>query len=206
MTDTVSQTPPPPTPPPPPPRPKPRWRRIAKRGGLSLLVFILVAGGYFGLLQVDGNIHAVQPGQLYRSAQLDSSQFAHVIAKDGIKSIINLRGAHPGAGWYEHELAVSKAMGVTHYDYGISAERMVSAAQIADIIKLLRTAPKPILVHCQGGADRSGLVSALYENAIEGIPASRADGQLSLRYGHFPYLGSKTVAMDRSFWAYVDAK
>lgn len=196
MTDTESQS----------PTPKPRWRRAARRTGFSLLAFIVVAGGYFGLLQVDGNIRTVQPGQFYRSAQLDSAQFARVIRQDGIKTIINLRGAHPKADWYERELAVSRAMGVTHYDYGISAERMVTAGQIADILKLLRTAPRPILVHCQGGADRSGLVAALYEAEIMGKPAAEADDQLALRYGHFPYLGSKTIAMDKSFWAYVNTR
>jgi protein tyrosine/serine phosphatase len=196
MTDTESQH----------PAPKPRWRRLAKRSGYSALAFVLLTGGYFGMLQVDGNIRTVDPGRLYRSAQLDSSQFARVITQDGIKTIINLRGAHPTADWYETELAVSKAMGVTHYDYGISAEHIVSAAQIDSILALLRAAPKPILVHCQGGADRSGLVSALYEAVMQGKPPAVADDQLALRYGHFPYLGSKTIAMDKSFWAYVNTK
>ncbi len=196
MTDTDPQT----------PSPKPRWRRIARRTGYAALVFVLTAGGYFGLLQIDGNIRTVEPGKLYRSAQLDSAQFARVIQQDGIRTIINLRGAHPKADWYETELSVSRAYGVTHYDYGISAEHMVGTAQIDSILGLLRTAPKPILVHCQGGADRSGLVAALYEAEIAGKPPAVADDQLALRYGHFPYLGSKTIAMDRSFWAYVDAR
>ncbi|MDE3052343.1 MAG: tyrosine-protein phosphatase [Gemmatimonadota bacterium] len=200
MTDTESQTPPPAA------ASKPRWRRVARRGGYSVLAFVLVTGGYFGLLQIDGNIRTVEPGQLYRSAQLDSAQFARVIKQDGIRTIINLRGAHPKAEWYETELAVSAAFGVAHVDYGISAEHPVSARQIGEILALLRTSPKPILVHCQGGADRSGLVAALYEAEIMGKPPAVADDQLALRYGHFPYLGSKTIAMDRSFWAYVDAK
>lgn len=182
---------------------RPRWRRVAKRSGISALVVVLSLGAYLGALQITGNIHAVQPGQVYRSGQLDSSQFVRVIREDGIKSILNLRGAHPTSDWYETELAVAGHLGVTHYDYGISAERAVTPGQIADILRILRTAPKPILVHCQGGADRSGLVSALYEAEIEGMSPAQAAGQLSLRYGHFPYLGSKTVAMDRSFWAYV---
>ncbi len=182
---------------------RPRWRRVAKRSGISALVVVLALGAYLGSLQITGNIHAVQPGQVYRSGQLDSSQFVRVIREDGIKSILNLRGAHPTSDWYETELAVAGHLGVTHYDYGISAERAVTPGQIADILRILRTAPKPILIHCQGGADRSGLVSALYEAVIEGTSPAQAAGQLSLRYGHFPYLGSKTVAMDRSFWAYV---
>lgn len=179
------------------------WRRTLKATGLTLLVAVLSIGAYFGSLQIDGNIHAVEPGRLYRSAQLGRSGFEHVIEKDGIRTILNLRGAHPGAGWYDTELAVSDSMGVKHYDYGISAEHMVTPTQIDSILQILRTAPKPILVHCQGGADRSGLVSAIYEAEIAGKTPAVADEQLSLRYGHFPYLLSHTIAMDKSFWAFV---
>ncbi len=187
------------------PAPRRRFRipRAVKATGLALLVFVLSAGAFFGSLQLDGNIHVVEPGQLVRSAQLSKSGFARVIRKDGIKSIVNLRGAHPGAGWYDNEVAVSDSLGVTHYDYGISAEHVVTPKQIDDILHLLRTAPKPVLIHCQGGADRSGLVAALYEAEIAGKNADVADQQLSLRYGHFPYLTSRTGAMDRSFWTYL---
>ncbi len=182
-----------------------RVPRAIKATGIALLVFVLSAGAFFGSLQLDGNIHVVEPGQLVRSAQLSKSGFARVIRNDDIKSIVNLRGAHPGAGWYDNEMAVSDSLGVKHYDYGISAERMVTPGQIDQILALLRAAPKPVLIHCQGGADRSGLVAALYEAEIVGRSSAVADQQLSLRYGHFPYLTSRTGAMDRSYWDYVAA-
>lgn len=185
------------------PRRRVRVPRPVKATGIALLVFVLSAGAFFGSLQLDGNIHVVEPGQLVRSAQLSKSGFARVIRTDSIRSIVNLRGAHPGAGWYDAEVAVADSLGVAHYDYGISAERPVTTKQIDDILHLLRTAPKPVLIHCQGGADRSGLVAALYEAEIAGKSADVADQQLSLRYGHFPYLTSRTGAMDRSFWTYV---
>jgi len=186
---------------------RPRWRKIARRAGLVVLVPVLALGSYLGVLQLDGNIHTVQAGQVYRSAQLDSAQFVRVIGEDGIKSILNLRGApQHAAGWYDTEVRVASRLGVAHYDYGISAERLVTPEQIAAILAILRTAPRPILVHCQGGADRSGLVAALYDAVIAGESPDQAAKQLSLRYGHFPYLGSKTSAMDRSYWAYVSRK
>ena len=181
----------------------PRWKRTAKRLAIAALVVIGSAGAYIGLLLYSGNIHAVVPGQLYRSGQLNQSGIERVVSHDGIRSILNLRGAHPHTPWYDTELAVAKTLGVTHYDYGISAERIVTPAQIDSILAILRNAPKPILVHCQAGADRSGLVAALYEAKIIGTPSAEADQQLSLRYGHVPYLGSKTAAMDRSYWTYV---
>ena len=44
----------------------------------------------------------------------------------------------------------------------LSAYRDVSVEQMDEIIKLIEQAPKPILIHCESGADRTGLVSALY--------------------------------------------
>jgi undecaprenyl-diphosphatase len=154
-------------------------------------------------IRLEGNIHAVVPGRFYRSAQLDKGQFARVIARDSIRSILNLRGAHPTAPWYHDELAVADSLGVTHYDFGLSATHLVTPAQIDSILTIVRRAPKPMLVHCEGGADRSGLVSAFYAAVIVGQPKQQADEQLSLRFGHFPWLGSKTWAMDSSYWAYV---
>jgi len=183
---------------------QPRWKRAAKRMAIAALVMLGAAGGYIGFLLLSGNIHTVVAGQFYRAGQLNQSELEHVIGEDGIRSILNLRGAHPNAPWYDTELAVAKAHGVTHYDFGLSAERVVTPAQIDSILAILRSAPKPILIHCQGGADRSGLVAALYEAKIIGTSSADADRQLSLRYGHFPYLGSKTVAMDQSYWAYVN--
>lgn len=180
-------------------------RRTLKATGLALLVFVLSAGAYFGSLQLDGNIRVVEPGRLVRSAQLSRAQFARVIRRDSIRSIINLRGAHPGAAWYDAELAVSDSLGVKHFDVGMSAEHFVSAAQIDSILQLLRAAPAPVLIHCQGGADRSGLVAALYEAEIMHRTPTVADRQLALKYGHFPYLFSHTDAMDRSYWVYVNA-
>lgn len=99
----------------------------------------------------------------------------------------------------------SDATGARHFDYGIWASSIVTQKQIDEILAIIRAAPKPLLIHCRGGADRSGLISALYLAEVEGKPVDEAAGQLSLYYGHFPYLTSKTGAMDESFWTYVRA-
>jgi hypothetical protein len=51
----------------------------------------------------------------------------------------------------------------------------------------------------KNGADRSGLAAAIYDYAIAFRPADETTGQLSIRYGHFPFLWSGSWAMDRSF-------
>lgn len=159
--------------------------------------------GYCGAVIYSGNFNAVSDGVLYRSAQLSGDQFAAAIGQYKIKSILNLRGAHPHEAWWDDEVAVSQANGVAHYDIPLSAKRFVGEQQVEDILAVLRAAPKPLLIHCKSGADRSGLVAALYRYSVEHAEPAEADRQLSLAYGHFPYLTSKSGAMDDSFWAFV---
>ena len=94
-------------------------------------------------------------------------------------------------------------LGVTHYDVKLSAIREVESETLSTILAIMRQAPKPLLIHCQSGADRSGLIAAVYLFAIEGQRAEAAAQQLAFFYGHFPYLWSRSGAMDRSFWRYV---
>jgi len=47
--------------------------------------------------------------------------------------------------------------------------------------------------------------AALYEYAILNDTAQTADSQLSVWYGHVPFLHGGTATMDRSYWAYVQS-
>jgi protein tyrosine/serine phosphatase len=177
--------------------------RSVKIGAVAVGLTAGSIGSYWGLIQYHGNFHTVTEGSFYRSAQLVKDELHTVVRSHGIRSILNLRGAHPGQSWYDDEVAVSKELGVAHYDYALSAHRVVTGPQITELLGIIREAPKPLLVHCKSGADRAGLVAALYRFADEGASAEEADRQLSLIYGHFPYLTSRTRAMDDSFWAFV---
>ncbi len=119
---------------------------------------------------------------------------------------MNLRGAKPEAAWYRHELEFSTAHGLPHYDFAMSANKSPSVAEMKQLVALMRNAPKPLLVHCKNGSDRSGLAAALYLLAVENRPAEVAAGQLSLWYGHFPWLTSRTGAMDAALADFVAAK
>ena len=180
------------------PRRSNRLRRALRRSVQTLGVVVLLIGVYLGIEQLIGNFHAVVPGQLYRSAQIDANQLADAQKDYGIKTVINLRGESK-AGWYKDELAESARLGLTHIDFGLSAGRELTQKQVEQLIALMREAPKPILVHCKGGADRSGIASALYVAAISKGGEEAAEWQLSLFYGHFPIPFFPAWAMDETF-------
>jgi protein tyrosine/serine phosphatase len=179
--------------------------RGLKIAGVSVGLMAASIGGYWGILQYEGNFHTVSAGILYRSAQPGKTELKAAVAEYGIKSVLNLRGANAGSPWYDEEIAASGELGLAHFDYPLSAKRFVTSKQIAEILDIVRQAPKPLLIHCKAGADRAGLVAALYRFAEAGASAAEADRELSLVYGHFPYLTSRSGAMDDSFWAFVRA-
>jgi protein tyrosine/serine phosphatase len=169
------------------------------------LTAVLGAAGWAYAIQIGGNFHAVEEARLYRSAQLSGDALDHAIQKYGIRSIINLRGGSIRDAWYADEQRRSAEFGVLHFDLPLSAEEEPTAAQMTQLISLLETAPQPILVHCKSGADRSGLAAALFEYLVMRKGEAEAAGQLSFYFGHFPWLGSPTSAMDVAFQKVVAA-
>lgn len=168
--------------------------------GVAMLI------GYLAILHSNGNFHSVLEGELYRSGQMVDNQLSDYTNAVGLKSVLNLRGPAPEADWYQAELADSARLGLEHADFALSASREVSNEQAADLVALMRRLPKPLLIHCKYGSDRTGLISALYMASIAGEDEETAERQLSIYYGHFsvPYL-SAAYPMDESWERLEDA-
>ncbi len=164
--------------------------------------FIGCSAGFLSYIGVfGGNIHEVVPGAIYRSAQLTDGTLQNEIRRDHIESVINLRGSQPDSGFYESEIKVCSEMGVKHDDIGLSAHRFPQPDDLNELLKDFDHMPKPILVHCKAGSDRTGLVSALYMHLSQGEPISSAEGrELNWHFGHFGMFG--TQAMDDFFDLY----
>jgi len=173
-----------------------------KKTKIFLIAFFLLLPIIY-YLYIYNNFHTVIKNEVYRSKQLNKAEFIFYIKKYKIKSILNLRGYHPDTTWYKNEIESTKELNVTHYDYGISALHYCDVAQINNIISIITNAPKPILIHCRAGSDRTGLISAVYLYAVAHKSYKEASDQLSIKYGHFPYLGNDTIAMDKSFENYI---
>jgi len=153
---------------------------------------------------IGSNFDVIVPGEAYRSAQLSSSQLQEKISIHGLRSVINLRGPHPGRAWYDDEVNACRQAGVSHFDIALSADRLPPPQALVQLIKVLRTAPEPLLVHCKQGADRTGLATAIWLILNRDVAPSQAAAKgLTLWHGHMPV--GPTTAMDHFFDLYQNS-
>lgn len=163
----------------------------------AVSLLIILAGSLFLYIKEQGNFHSITSGEAYRSAQLDRDELEYYIHNYHLKSILNLRGKNPDSDWYIEEVKVSSEQGIVHYDMALSASRELTVKEVQVLLEIFNSAPRPILIHCKSGADRSGLVSAMWEVIVDKISKTEAKKQLSILYGHIPI--GPTSAMDQFF-------
>ena len=108
---------------------------------------------------------------LFRSAQLDGSDAAK-LHELGIKSIVNLRHFSRGG----DKRAFGNQFWLTNKPL---QSWEIKPAQIADVLRTIRERQKEgaVLVHCYHGADRTGLVVAMYRVIYQGwsLDAARSE-------------------------------
>lgn len=172
--------------------------RSMTRLAIVLAIIPAAIGVYMGANQLAGNFHTVIPGELYRSAQPSGSDITDYAHRYGIRTIVNLRN-EKRAGWYLDEADAAKQAGVALIDFPISSDRELPTSESAKLARLMAGAEKPILIHCEHGANRTGLASAIYVGAVKKSGESFADFQLSPYYGHIPILGIGRYEMSKSW-------
>jgi protein tyrosine phosphatase (PTP) superfamily phosphohydrolase (DUF442 family) len=160
-------------------------------------VLAVAAGAMFVLhaayaLALGDNFHAVVPGALYRSAQPSPGELRRWTSRYGIKTVINLRG-RSSRGFYGAERTVADELGLTMVDVRLSAVHQPPVPQLRRLIHALETVPRPILLHCRRGADRTGVAGVLAAMAVGGQDYATARRQLSWRFGHLDG-GAETIA------------
>ncbi len=152
---------------------------------ICIFVLVFIASGF--VRDANGNFGVVIPGQLYRSGQLSAGQLQQVIDQYKIKSIFNLRGHDNNAQWYLQEKKIAVHSGVKFINadtlrIGLQSLRLPAKAELQRIVKVISTAPRPILVHCRKGADRTGLVSSLAILLLPDSTIEQAWEHSSLKY------------------------
>lgn len=165
-------------------------------------ILILLALFYIGYGLIYGNFHRLDKNG-YRSAQLFSFNMPYYLKEYKIKTVLNLRGEQRGKSWYENEKKITDELNVTLITYKMSSRKYLDFNKSSKLVEILRKSEKPILIHCEGGADRTSLASALYRFAILKESKEEAMEEFSFIYGHIPLIRPKVIAMDRSFNDYI---
>ncbi|MEC8516159.1 MAG: tyrosine-protein phosphatase [Pseudomonadota bacterium] len=144
------------------------------------------------------NLHEVAPG-MWRSNQPGPSR-VHAAAGMGIRTIINLRGPRDDGGWRLEAEACARA-GITLLDFTARSRAAPDKAMLHAARELFAEAKLPAMMHCKSGADRAGLMAALFLLIVEKRPVREAAAQLAWKYGHVKQ--AKTGLLDAFFAAYM---
>ena len=144
------------------------------------------------------NLHQID-AQMWRSNQPTPGRVEQA-AKAGIKTIINLRGPRSDGGWKLEAEACKKA-NITLIDFTARSRAAPDKEMLYGARDLFNSIEKPALMHCKSGADRAGLMAALYVLIYCEKPVAEAMKQLSLRYLHVRQ--AKTGMLDSFFEAYA---
>jgi protein tyrosine/serine phosphatase len=123
------------------------------------------------------NLYRITP-QLYRSAQIEAKDVA-LLQSIGIKTVVSLRAFHS-----DHKLLANS--GIRHRRIKVLTWK-ISDDDIVTALRTIRAAEKegPVLLHCQHGADRTGLVSAMYRMLYQNW--TREQALEELREGNYGY-------------------
>ncbi|PJI85049.1 tyrosine phosphatase family protein [Yoonia maricola] len=127
------------------------------------------------------NFEKVSEG-VYRSNHPDHKRFK-AYAGMGIKTVLNLRGVAEQP-HYLFEVESCAKLGLTLVTIQMSARKAPKRAQLIKVLDAFNTIERPVLIHCKSGADRTGLVAALYLMVHQGQSVEVARKQLSFRYLH----------------------
>jgi protein-tyrosine phosphatase len=119
---------------------------------------------------------------LYRGAQPSAQGFAE-LKHFGVGIIVNLRDERSEQ---EKEERTVKTLGLRYVAIPWNARHLPTDAQMADFFDLLRVNPKTkIFVHCQLGADRTGVMIAAYRIADENWTPRQAIAEMKAFHLHF---------------------
>ena len=140
------------------------------------------------------NFYEVADG-VYRANQPSPSHLKEYKRK-GIKAILNLRGINKQSFCLLEEKACND-LELELISIPLSSSSAPQPEKILEVISILEKIPKPFVLHCKSGADRAGLVSAIYLIVQQKLSVTEAKKQLSFKYLHLDF--TKTGILDYIF-------
>ena len=132
--------------------------------------------------QFPKNFHKVNE-KLYRSGQPDEDEFESLCTFNEIRSVLNLRENNSDKDEID---AVNKRWkkAVVLYEIPLDTGK-IPEDDLYKILTVIRDAPKPLLIHCWHGSDRTGCAVAAYRIVFENWSVEEAISELMKpEYGH----------------------
>jgi protein tyrosine/serine phosphatase len=131
------------------------------------------------------NFHWVTPGDAARAMQDWAGGLEPFLKRRGIRAIINLRGRNQDLGWWQKETAIAEDAGIAHLDAMLDSRKLPTREMLVRLIACFDEAPRPFLLKCSGGQDRTSFAAALYlihQGGWNAMPAAME------QFARFPYL------------------
>lgn len=133
------------------------------------------------------NFHIVDDG-IWRSAQPSVESIA-IMKKHGLKTVINLRGSEENHLW---ESRISDSLGIQYFHLSMDGRDVPDTADLNNILRIIENKQnQPVMYHCLGGKDRTGIVTAIYRLKNSDISFEEVHKEM-LMYGYneeeFPQL------------------
>lgn len=117
--------------------------------------------------------------EVYRSEQPNHDAFVELSGM-GVKSVLNLRTT-------EKDDEIIGGINIKPYLVSMDAGDFIDK-NIIDALKAIADAPKPILIHCRHGSDRTGVVVAMYRIVFQNWTKEEAlDELMNGGYGFHTY-------------------
>lgn len=179
-----------------PARPTPHHRtRLLLTLAAGVGCGVLVAAAAHAVWAVaNDNFTAIVPGQYYRSGLMSHEQLAQRVQRHGIRTVIDLRAPQPAPEWQNERAACLAAHQARWINVPIWGGRLPKIDEAQALLRILDSAEQPVLVHCLGGADRTGVASALILLLHYDVDLPEARDQLSIRFGHLSFRQCGAIA------------
>lgn len=160
------------------------------------------------VFRISQNFAVVEPGRLYRSAQLTTPELEETIKKYGIKTVISLRGWPGKTAYYDAEAETLARLKTQFLALDLEDKFYPPEKEIKRLFSTFEQGQYPMLIHCRVGADRTGMVAALYEQVYMNKSVEESLKQLTFTYWHVPAFKPAMSAFVKKFkgknWAVND--
>jgi protein tyrosine phosphatase (PTP) superfamily phosphohydrolase (DUF442 family) len=163
--------------------------RLARLAPVCLLLLLAASGAvYFRALLWGNNLHTVATGEVYRSAQPSADELEGYSTRLGLRTVVSLRGGKDHWPWFAAEKAVCDRHGVALQVVHFDPNRLPPKGELERLVQILDSAPRPLLLHCRRGIDRTGLGSAV-ALLLKGSTPEHAAHQFAVKFGYFAAVG-----------------